>query len=210
MEQIQIVTDSTTSLSKEECDKLGLICLETSYILDSDLHMAFDEPEVSEIEFYSKLETAKKCSTGCVNTNTFETCFEDIIKTGKKVVYVGLSASLSSTFSNAEIAMNNLNEKYGEKLIAIIDSRCASYGALILIERIQELALEGKSIGEIESILTEEAKTMSVAFVAPDLSFLFKSGRLSAIEAGIGKLLKIVPIIFVGESQMCSLKNEQA
>ena len=200
MEQIQIVTDSTTSLSKEECDKLWLICLETSYILDSDLHMAFDEPEVSEIEFYSKLETAKKCSTGCVNTNTFETCFEDIIKTGKKVVYVGLSASLSSTFSNAEIAMNNLNEKYGEKLIAIIDSRCASYGALILIERIQELALEGKSIGEIESILTEEAKTMSVAFVAPDLSFLFKSGRLSAIEAGIGKLLKIVPIIFVGES----------
>lgn len=200
MENIKIVTDSTTSLTKEECEKLGLVCLETSYMLDNEEHSAFDQPEVSEPEFYKKLDQVKKCSTGCVNTDTFERCFDEIVSSGAKVMYVGLSASLSSTFSNSEIAKKNINEKYGKSVVGCVDSRSASYGTLILIERIQELIAEGKDVPEIEEIVTADAKTMSVAFVAPDLSFMFKSGRLSMLEAGIGKLLKIVPIIFVSES----------
>ena len=200
MKKLKIVTDSTTSLSKEKCEELGIICLETTYILDGEEHYAFDDPEVSEIDFYSKLEKTKKCSTGCVNVNTFEECFEKLIQDGFDVAYVGLSASLSSTFSNSEVAMNNLNEKYGEKRIAVIDSRSASFGTLILIERIIELENEGKSLQEIEDIVSNDAKSMSVAFVSPDLSFMFRSGRLSIIEAGLGKLLKIVPIIFVSET----------
>lgn len=200
MENIKIVTDSTTSLPKEKCDELGIICLETTYTIDGEEHYAFDEPSVSEIEFYEKLEKSKKCSTGCVNINTFEECFEELIKEGFKVVYVGLSASLSSTFSNSQIAMNNINEKYGEKKVAVIDSRSASFGTLILIERINELANDSKTLQEIENIVSNDAKSMSVAFVSPDLSFMFKSGRLNIIEAGLGKLLKIVPIIFVSET----------
>ena len=200
MENIKIVTDSTTSLSKEKYDELGIVCLETTYIVDGEEHYAFDNPEITEIEFYEKLEKSKKCSTGCVNISTFEECFDNLVSNGYKVVYVGLSASLSSTFSNSQIAMNTINEKYGEKKVAVIDSRSASYGTLILIERIQELALENKTIAEIEEIVSNDAKSMSVAFVSPDLSFMFKSGRLNILEAGLGKLLKIVPIIFVSET----------
>ena len=207
-EKYKIVTDSTTSLTKEECEKLDIVCLETSYTLDSELHSAFDDDSVSLPDFYLNLEKVKSCSTGCVNTDTFETCFNELTSQGYKVIYLGLSASLSSTFSNAEIAKNNVNEKYDEQVVAVIDTRCASYGALILIERVQELINENKSIKEIENIVTEDAKNMSVAFVSPDISFMYKCGRLGAIEMRIGKLLRIVPIIHVSESGKLKVKDK--
>ena len=208
MENIKIVTDSTTSLSKEKYEELGIICLETTYMVDGEEHHAFDDPETTEIDFYAKLEKSKKVSTGCVNINTFEECFEGLVNEGYKVVYVGLSASLSSTFSNSQIAMNNINEKFGEKKVAVVDSRCASFGTLILIERIQELVAQEKSLEEIEETVSNDAKSMSVAFVSPDLSFMFRSGRLNILEAGLGKLLKIVPIIFVSETGKLKAKEK--
>ena len=199
-EKIKIVTDSTTSLSLEECKKIDVICLETSYTVNSITHNEFDDPATSLLEFYNILEQSKKCSTGCITTNTFEECFEQIISDGFKVIYLGLSASLSSTFSNSELAAKNINEKHGEKLVAVVDTRSASYGSLILIERIKDLINENKTLAEIEQIVSDDAKKMSVAFVSPDLTFMFNCGRLSALELGIGKIFRIVPIIFVSET----------
>ena len=198
-EKIKIVTDSTTSLTKDECEKMGIVCLETTFMIDGVEHHEFDNDNASLTDFYDNLDNAKKIVTGCVNIATFEECFENLVKDGFCVMYVGLSASLSSTFSNAKNASDTINEKYGKKVVGVADTRCASYGTLILIERIMELEAQGKSLAEIEEDISESATKMSVAFVSPDLSFMFKNGRLSALELGIGKLLKIVPIIYVGE-----------
>jgi len=194
--KIKIITDSTTSLNKKECEEYGVACLETSYMLDGELHSAFDDEETSLVDFYKKLEIAKKCSTGCVNTDAFETAFDEYAKDGYEVIYIGLSSALSSTFSNAEIAANTINEKYGKKLVTCIDSRAGSYGTLILLDKIIELVNNNVEIQEIKNIIDEDVKKAFVAFVPPDISFIYRSGRLTAIEAGIGKLLKIVPIVY--------------
>ncbi len=197
--KIQIITDSTTSLSKSECEEMGLDIVETSYMLDQELHSAFDEENVSLEEFYKKLDSVKSCSTGCVNVQTFEDIFDKYASQGIQVLYTGLSSALSSTFSNSEIAARNINEKYGKKLVAVVDSGSASYGALTIIDTAKELISEGKTLEEIETKLNEVVNNISVAFVARDLSFLYKSGRISMLEASLGKLLHIVPIIYVSD-----------
>lgn len=208
MEKIQIFTDSTTSLTKDECKKLNIECLETTYMIDGELHSAFDEENVSLPEFYDSLSKAKSVSTGCVNPSTFEEAFEKYVKEGTKVLYLGLSASLSSTYENSVVAADNLNKKYGNKMVAVVDSRSASYGSLILLERAQELINDGKSLEEIELELDTNAKSMSVAFVAHDLNFMYRSGRLNALEAGLGKLFKIVPIVYVSETGKLKLSDK--
>ena len=200
MEKIKLFTDSTTSLTLDECEKMGYGCLQTTYMVDGELHNAFEENDIPLEEFYKKLENSKSCSTGCVNPNTFEEAFEEAIKGGFKVLYLGLSASLSSTFENSKAAADKLNKKYGEKKVAVVDSRSASYGSLVLLEKAEELIKEGKTLQELEDELDKCAKSMSVAFVAPDLSFMYRCGRLSALETGLGKLFRIVPIIYVSET----------
>ena len=208
MDKIQIFTDSTTSLSPEECKKLNIECVETSYMLDGDLHSAFDAEDVSLPDFYNKLTEIKSCSTGCVNPITFEEAFEKYTSKGIKVFYTGLSASLSSTFENAKIVAEKLNSKYGKKMVAVVDSRSASYGTLALLERADELIKSGIDIDKLEEEVDKAAKSMSVAFVAHDLNFMYRSGRLNALEAGLGKLFKIVPIVYVSESGKLKLGDK--
>lgn len=198
--KIQIVTDSTTSLSAKECEELGIDYVETSYILNGVEHKAFDDDGVSLLDFYKKLDEVKSCSTGCVNQSEFEEIFNKYVSRGVQVLYTGLSASLSSTFSNAQIVAQQINKKYGKKMVSVVDSRSASYGTLVLIDYAKEFIEGGASLEEIELKLNEIAKSMSVAFVSRDLTFLHKCGRIGSIEAGIGKLLHIVPIVYVSES----------
>jgi DegV family protein with EDD domain len=198
--KIRIVTDSTSSLSQEECKAMNIECLETTYMIDEKLFSAFENKDETLEDFYSKLDGIKSCSTGCVNVQTFEDCFDAYAKNGEQVVYTGLSSSLSSTFENSKMAAQNINEKYGKKMVAVVDSRSASYGVLILLEMAENLIQAGKTLDEIELALNDEAKSMSVAFVARDLSFLQKSGRIGIVEASVGKILHIVPIVYVSES----------
>lgn len=198
MAKIQIVTDTTTSLSQKECDDLGIDCVQTSYVLDDEEHLAFDNEEITLPEFYQKLDEVKFCSTGCVNTQTFEECFEKYTSKGIQVVYIGLSSALSATSENAISVAEKLAEKYGKKMVSVIDTRQAgaSYGSLILIEEAIQLVDEGKSLEEIEEIINKKSANMSLSFVARDLNFLHKCGRLSTVGAVIGKMLKVVPLIY--------------
>lgn len=198
--KIQLITDSTTSLGPDECKRQGIDFVETTYMLDDELHSAFDAEDVSLSEFYQKLDKVKSCSTGCVNTNTFEEIFDKYAANGVQVFYTGLSNSLSSTFSNAQIAALEVNNKYGKKMVAVVDGRSGSYGTLILLDKAREMINAGKSLDEIETEIDLIAKNMSVAFVSRDLSFMYKCGRISIVEAGLGKLLHIVPLIYVSEN----------
>ena len=196
-QKILIVTDSCSSLTKEECEKRGIVCVETTYMLDDVLHSAFDEEDVSVLDFYKKLDEIKTCSTGCVNVNSFEECFEKLANDGYHVLYIGLNAQLSSTYNNSVIAATNVNEKFGKNVVKTVDSRSGSIGIQILIDDAEELIAEGKNLDEIEFILKDYATKVESTFICRDLKFLHKCGRLSSFEASLGKLLKIVPIIHV-------------
>ena len=206
MEKIQIVTDSCSSLTKEECEKRNIICLETSYILNDVPHTAFDEEDVSLPEFYKKLEVMKSCSTSNIALSTFEECFEKLVAEGKKVVYIGLSTALSSTFSYAEAAAKAINEKTGKKVVAVINSNSGSYGEMLVVDETEEALENGMKFEDIEEHMNNFAQTVASAFVAKDLNFIHKCGRLNIIEASLGKLFKIVPIICTEKSVNGKLK----
>lgn len=196
-EKIVIMTDSCSSLTKEELEKRNIQYVEMSYVIDDVEHSAFDEENVSLPEFYEKLDVAKSCSTGCVSESTFEEKFEELAAQGYKVIYTGLSGALSATFGYAQVAAEKINAKYGKKVIGVVNSRTGSIGVQILIDDAETLVAQGKTLDEIEFVLKDNASKLESFFVCRDLKFLHKCGRLSSLEAGIGTLLKIVPIIHV-------------
>ena len=196
-DKIVIMTDSCSSLTKEELAKRNIEYVEMSYVLDDVEHTAFDEEEVSLPEFYEKLDVVKSCSTGCVSESTFEEKFEELASKGYKVLYMGLSGALSATFGYAQVAAERINEKYGKKVIGVVNSRTGSIGVQILLDDAEELMAQGKTLDELEFILKDYASKVESFFVCRDLKFLHKCGRLSSFEASLGTLLKIVPIIHV-------------
>lgn len=198
MNKLKIITDACASLSQEELKKLDVDYVEMGIVIGDEAYNSFDYPEKNPTEFYKMLERTKKCSTSCVNTQMFSEIFEKYVKDGYDVFYVGLSGGLSCTYTNAMSAAEELNKTYGEH-IYVADSLTGSYGIAIMVETAVKMRDEGKSAKEIFELINKNNIDIYSVFMPGDLQFLMRCGRINAIVASVGTVLKLVPVIVPDE-----------
>lgn len=197
--KIKIVTDTCSSLTKEEIIKLNVGFVETNFAIDNVLHNGYDEFTDTDEEFYKKLKDVKSVSTGCVNVQNYTDIFEPLVKDGYDVVFVGLSGGLSSSYSNACISANDLNEKYGQH-VYVANSLTGSFGIAKMVEEATHMLAQGCTAEEIYLRLHNNALNILSIFVPGNLHFLTKLGRISKLVASVGSLLHISPIISTNDT----------
>lgn len=194
MNKVKIITDACSSLSIEELKKLDVDFVQMGIVIGDEAYDSFDYPEKDPTEFYKMLERTKKCSTSCVNTQTFLEIFEKYLKEGYDVFYVGLSGGLSCTYHNALGVAEELNKTYGERVF-VADSLTGSFGIAIQVEHAVKMRDAGKSAKEIFEAIDKNALNVFSVFMPGDLQFLMRCGRINAIVASVGTVLKLVPVI---------------
>lgn len=149
------------------------------------------------------LETQK---TGIVKTSlpaiedVFNS-FEKLIKKGyKKIIGINISSNLSGTHNLFKIAAKSINEKYKDIPIQLFDSLSVSGGAGLIVLKALKYVEDKLSFEEVKSKISALIpKKCKVMFVIPTLKHLKEGGRIGKVSASIGELLKIKPIISVGE-----------
>ncbi len=194
MNKVKVITDACASLSIEELKNLDVDYVQMGIVIGDEVYDSFDYPEKNPTEFYKMLERTKKCSTSCVNTQNFLEIFEKYLKEGFDVFYVGLSGGLSCTYHNALSVAEELNKTYGERVF-VADSLTGSYGIAIMVEHAVKMRDEGKSAKEIFEAINKNALNVFSVFMPGDLQFLMRCGRINAIVASVGTVLKLVPVI---------------
>ncbi len=192
--KIKIITDTCSSLTKEDLNSLNVDFVETNFMIDNELYNGYDEFKENDEEFYNRLKNVKNVSTGCVNVQAYTEVFTKYVTAGYDVVFIGLSGGLSSSFSNACMSADELNEKYG-KHIYVANSLTGSFGIAKMVECAVNMANENHSAEEIYNRLNNNGLNVLSIFVPGSLTFLTKSGRINKIVASVGNLLHIVPII---------------
>ena len=125
---IRLFADTASNLHVALNKKYKVNIIPLSYSVDGvdaeyDLEHDFDGKA-----FYDAMRNGAEMKTSMVNTSAFREKFEDAIKTGDSVVYIGLSGGVSGTVRAAEIAAEELCEEYPEAKIAVIDSLGAGLG----------------------------------------------------------------------------------
>ena len=195
--KVKIITDSCCSLSQEKLKEMGVDYVQMSIVVNDEAYDSFSYPTKNKKEFYTSIKRST-CSTSCVNSQTFRDIFEKYIKEGYDVFYVGLSSGLSCTYNNAITVGEELNKIYGES-VYVADSLTGSYGIALMVEKAVEMANAGKSAKEIFKAIDKNAMKLFSIFIPSDLQFLMRSGRIGAFAAGIGTILKLVPIIMADE-----------
>lgn len=122
---------------------------------------------------------------------------ESFYEAGKgydEVFYVTISSKLSTTYNNAFIAKNMLEEENPNVKIHVFDSKSAACGESLLVEMIQKGIKENDSFEKIVSDVEEKIKDMQTVFVLEDISTLVKNGRVSKIKGFLASKLSIMPI----------------
>ncbi|WP_068774741.1 DegV family protein [Paenibacillus sp. FJAT-26967] len=197
MAPIKIFTDSTNDLNQEYLDenKIGVVPL---YVIFGEESYR-DGVDITTEELYRKVEqTGKLPKTAAPSPADFDRAFRPFIEQGYDIVYIGLSSEMSSTYQNAKLAAELLEEER----ITIIDSRNLATGIGILVCKAVEAVKQGDSPAEIEALIYSCIPRVSTEFIIDTLDYLHKGGRCSGVQAFFGSLLKIRPVVQVKEGKM--------
>ena len=199
MSQYVISCCSTADLTKEHFEKrdISYICFHfeldgTQYQDDLGESIPFDE-------FYQKMTDGAETRTSQVNAEEFKEYFEKFLKEGKDILHVCLSSGISGVMNSAVIAKEELEEKYPDRKIYIVDSLGASSGYGLLMDQLADLRDQGKNIEEVYRWAEEHRLELHHWFFSTDLTFFIKGGRISKTAGFVGGVLGICPLLNMGE-----------
>ncbi len=200
MSEYIILTDSSCDLPAGMAEELGINVLPLSVNLDGkEFRNYLDEREIPSHVFYEALRAGGNAATAAVNPGEFVALMEPILKAGTDILYIGFATALSSTCQNGGIAAAELSEKYPERKIYVIDSKCASMGQGLLVYLTALKKRDGATIEEARDFAAATAPRVVHWFTVDDLFFLKRGGRVSAATAAVGTILNIKPVLHVDD-----------
>ncbi len=146
-------------------------------------------------EFYTALANGAETSTSQVNVDEYINYFTPFLEEGKDILHVSLSSGISGTFNSANIAKAELQEKYPDRKIYIVDSLGASSGYGLFMDKLADLRDDGMTIDELKDWAEENKLNLQHWFFSTDLTFYVKGGRISKASGWFGTVLKICPLL---------------
>ncbi|WP_195217068.1 DegV family protein [Anaerococcus vaginalis] len=193
----RIITDGSSDMNVDFIKSSNITIVPMQSNMEDEIYEIIGTDIEKLNEYYEFMLDDKNVSTSQVNLASFEKYFEEVLKNGEDIFYIGLSDALSGTFENAQKAKEILDKKYPDRKIYIYNIKQASTGAGLLCQIIVKMQEEGKDIEQVASYIKENSKYMVSQFGVESLKYLYKGGRISKTSADIGNFLKVKPVIHI-------------
>ena len=188
----RIITDSSADLTAQEAEALHVHIVSMSIQFGDRSYL--DGVDLSKPEFYQLLAAGKDSPTTAQPTPAdFLTPLEEAKEAGDEAVVIPLSSQLSGTYQSAVIAKDMC--EYSP--IQVVDSRSASAGIHLLVEEACRLRDSGASAQEIAQALEALKGRVRIFALIDTLEYLRRGGRLSNLQASLGTVTKLKPVISV-------------
>jgi DegV family protein with EDD domain len=149
-------------------------------------------------DMYAGMRAGETASTAAVNPDGWASIMEPILAAGEDVLVMAFSSGLSTTYQSAVIAANDLQEKYPDRKINVVDTLCASLGQGLLVWYAAQKA-KTMTLEELTTWCEEHKLNLCHWFTVDDLMFLKRGGRVSAATALVGTMLQIKPVMHVDD-----------
>jgi len=146
-------------------------------------------------EFYQRITDGATPTTSQVNVEQFIEFFEPFLAQEKDILHVTLSTGLSGTFNSANIAKQELMDKYPDRTILIVDSLGASSGYGLLMDIAADMRDRGDSLANIHGWLESNKLHLHHWFFSTDLTSYYRGGRISKTSQIVGTVLNICPLL---------------
>ena len=196
MNDFIIFADSACDLSPEILAEWGVDFRSLTFRFDGEEKL-YSNSDMPIKEFYDRMRGGAVAKTSAVNPDGFAAGFEQILKEGKDILYIGFSTGLSTTFNSARIAAEGLKADYPDRKIIVVDSLAASAGVALLLDLVLEKKNAGATIEEAAKYAEDIKLNICHWFTVDDLVYLKRGGRISPTAAFFGNMLGIKPVLHV-------------
>jgi DegV family protein with EDD domain len=189
---MKIVTDCAADLPNEELESMGII--------QAPLYIQFPEGEVNSAditadEFYNRLEAMRPAipSTAQPSSGVFNEIYQKLARASKNILSIHVSSGLSGTINSARVGAEHIKEA----VVNVIDSMTLSGGERFQVLAAARAAKSGWSLKAILERLDRIRDTTEVIYTLDTLEYLARGGRIGRVQALMGSVLKIKPVIRV-------------
>jgi len=195
MKKTVITADNTCDLPVSVCERYNIHTI--GLFVNYDNKSVIDDGSVTTADMFDYTRrTGLLPKSAARSIADYEDFFKSFTEQGYAVVHISLSSELSSSYQNATLAAEELEDVY------TVDSRLLSSGQAILAVKCAEKAAEGTEAKAIQAFADEVKKKISTSFVLDTLDFLVKGGRCSALAAFGANVLKIKPSIVMPDGKL--------
>ena len=191
-----ILTDSACDIVPETLTLWGVKAISLTFRFNGE-DKEYGNDDMPSGDFYDRMRAGGIAKTSAINSERFRVFFEDELKAGNDVLYLGFSSGLSTTYNSARLAADQLRETYPERTINVVDSLCAALGQGLLVWHAARKQKAGMSLADLTDWVENNKLNVCHWVTVDDLSHLKRGGRISATTAIVGTMLNIKPIIFV-------------
>jgi len=189
---MKIVTDCAADLPNEELESLGII--------QAPLYIQFPEGEVNSAditadEFYNRLEAMRPAipSTAQPSSGVFNEIYRKVADTSKNILSIHVSSGLSGTINSARVGADHIKDA----VVNVIDSMTLSGGERFQVLAAAKAAKAGWNLKAILERLEKIRENTEVIYTLETLEYLARGGRIGRVQALMGSVLRIKPIIRV-------------
>lgn len=193
-----ILTDSGCDIVPETLAQWGVKYTSLTFRFHGE-DKEYANDEMSSPEFYNRMRAGGIAKTSAINSERFRAFFENELKAGNDVLYLGFSSGLSATYNAAHIAAEQLAAEYPDRKIVTIDTLAASAGFGMLVAFAVRAKDAGKSLDEVADMIRSYIPRLCHWFTVDDLVYLKRGGRVSPTLAFVGNMLGIKPVLHVDD-----------
>ena len=197
MNHYQIITDSGCDLPLEMRQQLDVTM--TSLTLQFRGQELEDSVGDDIRDLYTALRAGEVASTSAVNPDAWQRAMEPALAAGQDGLVLAFSSGLSTTYQSAVIAAGELEEKYPQRRIRVVDTRSASLGQGLLVWYACRKRDEGMALEELADWAEKTKLNLCHWITVDELMYLKRGGRGCAATAIVGTMLGIKPVLHMDD-----------
>lgn len=187
--------ESTVDLPYSYVDGREIAVLFYNYTVDGKEYvddMLRDETALPR--FYQMLGDGKLPTTSQINEYRYIEFFDELLQKGN-VLHVVFGSGMTQSIQNARLAAEEMQEKYPDRKLIVIDSMCSSSGYGMLVDYAADMRDRGCTMEETAEWILQNRQRVHHQFYSTELDFYRRSGRMSGATAMIATILGICPIM---------------
>ena len=201
MKPIALFTDAAADIPSELFRSIDATIIPMVYSVGDSMYVHAPSPAQMPLRaYYTILKNGAFGSTSAISTERYIEYFEQALLSGRDALYIGLSSHLSSSFDYAQVAAQELSQKYRDNKVVCIDSLSASAGQTLLLLLARDLHEQGQGIDQIAAALIDARPYAGVWVSVEDIAYLQRGGRVGKTTAALSVALGIRPLLHIDDA----------
>jgi len=192
---VRVLTDSGADLPPEVVQALSISVVPLIVLFGDEVLR--DGIDLTTDQFFNRIVTSPvHPSTSQPSAGAFQEAFEALAGETDAIVAVLVGAKFSGTVAAAQLARDCVSKRCR---IEIVDSQSASLGLGFAVLAAARAAKAGASVEEVVAAAESVVRRQHTLAMLDTLVYARRGGRISRVEALLGNLLHVKPVLSVKE-----------